>query len=130
MRRIKGISLLLIFCFLLVNILQVQSEVVKAKENNPKDDRYNFTCAFVWGKYEMMDKWIDYFHIHNSNITNNTINVLGYKNWEHRWYRVMANEVTGGLRIGFVGRHQCCVFAFGFFGLIVYGVNASSSGWM
>jgi|WetSurMetagenome_2_1015567.scaffolds.fasta_scaffold00411_18 hypothetical protein len=73
-----------------------------------------------------MGKFYYYFHVYNSNITNNTINVLGYHD---RWHRVMAHDVYGGLRIGFVSRHQCDIFAFGFFfGVRVLGVNASSSG--
>lgn len=109
--------------------MQVQSDVAKAK-NTSSDEGYYFSKAYVWGKYEIMDKWFAYFHIYNSDINNNTINVWGYKNWEHRWYRVMANDVEGGLRVGFIGRHQCFIFAFGYLGLTVQGVNASSSRWM
>ena len=125
----KGICLLLIFCFLLINILQVQSDVAKAKDTSPKEG-YFFSRAYVWGKYEIMDKWFAYFHIYNSDITNNTINVLGYQNDDHLWHRVMAHDVIGGPRIGFIGRHQCFIFAFGYLGLTVQGVNASSSRWM
>jgi|WetSurMetagenome_2_1015567.scaffolds.fasta_scaffold00411_17 hypothetical protein len=31
----KSIALLLVLCFLLVNVLQVQSEVVEAKDSSP-----------------------------------------------------------------------------------------------
>jgi len=89
---------------------------------------YIFRKAFVWGTYEILDKGNGYFHVLSSNITNYTINVLGYRKSDNQEHRVMADDVAGLLHIGFIGRHQCCVFAFGFLPLHVYGVNASSSG--
>jgi len=123
----KRIALILIFCFLLVHILSIPSEMVKAKEMNPCE-MYNFSSAFVRGTYEIAYKaGFFYFHIYNSNITNNTMYVLGYDNYEHRWYRVIAHSVIGGPRIGYIGKHECRIFAFGFLGVKVLGVNATSS---
>lgn len=122
----KRIALILIFCFLIVHFLSIPSEMVKAKEAKPSE-MYDFTFAFVRGTYEIAYKTVIVgFHIYNTNITNNSINVLGYKNWEHRWYRVIAHSVLGGPRIGYIGKHECRIFAFGFLGVTVLGVNASS----
>lgn len=120
------IPLLLIFSFLFVNIIQVDFIGVEAKGSDSKGNVYFFGPAFIWGNYEKMEKYIDYFHCYNSNITNYTINVLGYEHGNHRWVRVIADDVKGGPRIGYILRHQCCMFAFGFLGITVSGVNASS----
>jgi hypothetical protein len=82
------------------------------------DEIYFFTFAFVKGEYENCWKHVAYFRIWNSNFTN-TMDVLGYKAWEHKFYSVKAFSVVGSHRIGFIGRHHCCIFAWGFGGVTV-----------
>jgi len=76
-------------------------------------DIYFFHFAFVSGEYENCWRMIGLFRIWNSNYSIHSINVLGYSNYQGKFFSVKAFNVQGSFRIGFIGRHHCCMFAFG-----------------
>jgi hypothetical protein len=94
----------------IVGCRMVPSESIETKDTSPN------------GKYELMQKGTGDFHMYNSNITNYTILVWGYQRQDHHWIHVLANDVQGGTRIGFIDTHKCCIFAFSSSGLIVSGI--------
>jgi len=118
----------IILCLILLSIIAVPTQGVKKTINYEENtklissdrDIYFFTFAFAKGEYENCWKHTSYFKLWNSNFTN-TMDVLGYKAWEHKFYSVKAYEVLGTLRIGFIGQHLCCIFAYGFSGVTVSG---------
>jgi hypothetical protein len=105
----------------IVGCRMVPSESIETKDTSPNGS-YVFAKAYVWGKYELMQKGTGDFHMYNSNITNYTILVWGYQRQDHHWIHVLANDVQGGTRIGFIDTHKCCIFAFSSSGLIVSGI--------
>jgi hypothetical protein len=77
-------------------------------------DIYFFTFAFVKGEYENRTRWFTYFEIWNSNYSIHSIDVLGFSPYyPDKIISVNAHCVFGSLRIGYIGRHHCCIFAFG-----------------
>jgi hypothetical protein len=80
-------------------------------------DIYFFAFAFIEGNYENCWKWFDYFKIWTN--STNTINVLGYSNYQGKFIYVKAGYIVGGFRVGFIGRHHCCIFAGDWFGVTV-----------
>jgi hypothetical protein len=115
----------IILCLVLLSIIAVPTQGVKTTINYEENtelissngDIYFFTFAFVKGEYENCWKHTSYFKIWTN--STNTMDVLGYKAWEHKFYSVKAGYVVGSLRIGYIGRHHCCIFAFGFSGVTV-----------
>jgi hypothetical protein len=81
-------------------------------------DIYFFAFAFIEGDYENCWKHFTFFKLWNSNFTN-TINVLGYLDLERGFISVKAFEVVGSHRIGFIGQHHCCIFAWSWSGVTV-----------
>jgi hypothetical protein len=45
--------------------------------------------------------------------------VLGYSDYQSKFFSVKAVNVDGSRRIGFIGQHHCCMFAFGHGGVTV-----------
>jgi hypothetical protein len=107
-------------------LFQTRTQKATNQQQNSINPQYLFYYAFVWGYYEKMAKDIYFFNIWNSN-TNDTINVLGYDVYEHRWNRVMAEFVMGGTHVGFIGNHRCCIFTFSNIPMLVWSINDSSS---
>jgi len=117
----------IILCLILLSIIVVPTQGVKKTINYEENTElissngniYFFTFAFVKGEYENCWKHTSYFNLWNSDYSIKSIDVLGYKAWEHKFYSVKAYSVQGSLRIGFIGRHHCCMFAWGFSGVTV-----------
>jgi hypothetical protein len=80
-------------------------------------DIYFFAFAFIEGNYENCWKHFSYFKFWTN--STNTINVLGYLDLERGFVSVKAGYVVGSLRIGFIGQHRCCIFAYGIGGVTV-----------
>ena len=99
----------------------ITANINDTSERFEKSDRdiYFFLFAFVSGEYENRSKWFDYFDIWNSNHSIHSINVLGYSDYQGKYFSLKAFRVFGSHRIGFIGQHHCCMFAFGFFGVTV-----------
>jgi hypothetical protein len=126
MRKNPLIHLGIIFCLILLLTIAVPTQGVSKTinyedntESISSNDAYFFTFAFVKGEYENRSKWFAYFNLWNPDFTN-TIDVLGYTAWEHKFYSVKAYEVIGSSRIGFIGRHHCYIFAWGYSGVTVF----------
>jgi len=123
----KIITLGAILCLiLLLNItvpIHSESKKIDYKDNTESiannGDIYFFAFAFVSGEYENRSKWFGYFDIWNSNHSIHSINVLGYSDYQGKYFSLKAFRVFGSHRIGFIGQHHCCMFAFGFFGVTV-----------
>jgi hypothetical protein len=117
-----GIIICLILLLSIAVPAQGVSKTIDYEDNiesiSSSRDIYFFTFAFVKGEYENCSKWFAYFNLWNPDFTN-TIDVLGYKAWEHKFYSVKAFNVQGSSRIGFIGRHHCCIFAWGYSGVTV-----------
>jgi len=84
--------------------------------------------AFVWGTYEhCLKDWALSFEIWNENETDLTIHVIGYgpygSNDEDIWMHIEACQVDALRHLGIIGPHRCCIFAFDWFGMTVYGVR-------
>lgn len=87
-------------------------------------DGFFLKYAFVWGTYEHRYKnYLLNFEIWNENITNLTIHVIGYKTSESCYVHIEAYYVDAQRHLGIIGAHSCCIFAFGFFGVEVYGIR-------
>jgi len=124
--RMKIVHLGIILCLIILLTIAIPFNsvgITLEKKNNTESisskDAYFFTFAFVKGEYENRSKWFAYFKLWNPDFTN-TIDVLGYKAWEHNFYSVKAYWVQGSFRIGFIGRHHCNIFAWGFSGVTVF----------
>ena len=84
--------------------------------------------AYVWGTYEHCWKdWVLSFEIWNENETDLTIHVNGYgpygPNSEYIWMNIDACQVYALRHLGIIGPHRCCMYAFGWLGVTVYGVR-------
>ena len=85
---------------------------------------YFLKYAFVWGTYE--HRWKDYllaFEIWNDHWSNLTIHVIGYKTSESCYVHIEAYSVRALRHLGIIGPHSCCILAFSFLGVEVYGVR-------
>ncbi|MFA5103016.1 MAG: hypothetical protein WC525_07660 [Candidatus Thermoplasmatota archaeon] len=119
--------IVIILCLILLSIIAVPtqsvSKTIDYEENteslSSNGDIYFFTFAFVKGEYENCWKHTSYFRLWNSDYWIKSIDVLGYTAWDHQFYSVKAFNVEGSLRIGFIGQHHCCIFAWGFSGVTV-----------
>ena len=118
---------MVILCLILLSTIAVPtqgvSKTIDDKDNSgailSNRDIYFFTFAFVKGEYENCWKHTSYFKLWNSDYSIKSIDVLGYTAWDHQFYSVKAYSVQGSLRIGFIGQHHCCIFAYGFSGVTV-----------
>ena len=112
-----GVILCLILLLSIAIPVHGERKEITSKNNfesiSSKGDIYFLTFAFIIGEYEICWKDFTYFRFWNSDYSIKSIDVLGYKAWEHKWYPVKAFMVEGDFRIGYLGRHQCNIFAIG-----------------
>ncbi|HUS98867.1 MAG TPA: hypothetical protein VMY59_00925 [Candidatus Thermoplasmatota archaeon] len=101
----------------------ITANINDTSERFEKSDRdiYFFLFAFVSGEYENCWRQIGFFKIWNSNYSIHSINVLGYSDYQGKFISVKAYEVIGSYRIGFIGQHHCCIFAWSWRGVTVSG---------
>ena len=101
----------------------------EVRESPQSLDAFFLDHAFVWGTYENCTKnWIGSFDIWNGEPWFNlTIQVIGYghygSNDEYTWVHIEAYHVKAQRHLGIIGPHQCCIFAFGWLGVTVFGVR-------
>ena len=97
----------------------------EVRESPQSLDGFFLDHAFVWGTYENCTKnWIGNFHIWNGEPWFNlTIHVIGYKTSESCYVHIEAYQVKAQRHLGIIGPHQCCIFAFGWLGVTVFGTR-------
>ena len=102
----------IILCLILLLGIGVPTNGEKTEAISNGRDIYFFDYAFISGEYEHCEKWFGYYNIWNSNYSIHSINVLGYSSYQDKYIPVKAYSVHGNNRIGFIGRHHCCIFSF------------------
>jgi hypothetical protein len=125
-KSLIGIILCLILLFNLTVPICGESRKIDVGEETESlsSDRDIFFLhfAFVSGEYENRTRWFTYFDIWNSNYSIHSIDVLGFSPYyPDKIMSIKAYRVWGSFRIGYIGRHHCCIFAFGPGGVTVEG---------
>jgi hypothetical protein len=126
-RLIKSIYLWIIIisigCTIILPSSVTQEINIDTNVNHPSDealslqtsdDEYNFfSFAIIWGEFKTKEYPIPFIGLEVRNPYNNTMHVIGWVSYEHRFIYRNASFVYCPWWIGFVGSHRLFVIAWG-----------------
>lgn len=116
--------LLVAFCFS-VSVMSpcfVQAKITRQQSDQASDDDYNFfSVAIIWGEFEIKEYPIPFIglEVRNPYPYNNTMYVIGWVSYEHKFIYRNASYVYCPWWIGFVGRNKLFVVGWGYTGVVV-----------